>query len=81
MSSPCLQYLMALQCHILRIAVLHQQSQEVDICGYHHENLQDLQSSVLSLASNIFTGAHEVSCVSPIPVSEKEREKVAAVML
>ena len=69
MSSPCLSYLIALQSHLLRQAVLCPQSESTDdstdaevrvVNDQNREHLAEIQGSVLRMASRVFSGAYEV---------------------
>lgn len=69
-SSPCLRYLLALEIHLLRSAILHHHNQkdedEDEDEGARirsEKSLQQLQHIILSLASRVFMGAYEVSIV------------------
>ena len=69
-ASPCLRYLLALQVHLIRAAVLHQSTLDDDDddrdskssnTDNTEDSLPELQGAVLSLAEKVFRGAYEVS--------------------
>ncbi|XP_043924358.1 probable E3 ubiquitin-protein ligase HECTD4 isoform X2 [Protopterus annectens] len=61
MASPCLQYLMAVQNHLLSNTILIKPDEHDDSdSSLQGETLKDLQSSILSLATKILTGCDEV---------------------
>ncbi|XP_022104608.1 probable E3 ubiquitin-protein ligase HECTD4 isoform X2 [Acanthaster planci] len=62
-ASPCLQYMMALQIKLLRDGALCKPKAEegtTPTAGKSSPSLEDLQQSILNLASSVFKGCNEV---------------------
>ncbi|XP_071790886.1 probable E3 ubiquitin-protein ligase HECTD4 isoform X2 [Asterias amurensis] len=62
-ASPCLQYMMALQINLLRDGALCNPKPEESsplLMAEEQPNLEELQHSILTLASKVFTGCEEV---------------------
>ncbi|XP_055995500.1 probable E3 ubiquitin-protein ligase HECTD4 isoform X2 [Ostrea edulis] len=78
-ASPCLRYMMALQSHLLREAVLYRQNAE-NSSEEQDKTMQELMTAIVQLASRIFSGSCEVlevlltTCNSVIHKFKEERE-------